>query len=320
MNKAITSKSGKIVFKELNSPNLLSRCVVLDQKAFGLNYDDNLVLSGAIKNPNPHGILGIEAAGVVEFASRDCVRGFKTGDRVCYATYHPGAFVLKRAVHENYLIPIPSYLSFEASATLLKGLLAYTLLGKVFIIPSNAFIVLSGASGAVGSIVTQLASAAGLKVIALTSNDAKIDFIKSNGAFAVLNYKKQKVLSEVMKITSNIGADFFFDCLGKDVESFAFEILKVRGFFVQFGAITGEALGLNLLAQKQHSIISSRVLLANFISDYNNFVNTSIAYFKSIQAGIIRPHIQTFGFESAGEALREIKNATTWGQKVFLIK
>ncbi len=209
MNKAIILKANKLEYSNFSMPKLQPHSIMIEQKAFGINHDDLAVISGVIKNANRYGILGVEASGVVTQVSSDCTLGFAEGDRVCYATPSAGAFIQYRSVLEDFLVPIPSYINFELGATLLKGLLAYTLLGKVFTIQKNAVILLSGASGGVGSILLELATKAGMVVIALTSNDEKKNYLKSKGAFEVINYKKQKIEEEILTITHGIGVDFF---------------------------------------------------------------------------------------------------------------
>jgi NADPH2:quinone reductase len=319
MNNALTTSGGKIVIKNFSQPVLKSQSVIIEHKAFGMNYDDLRVIEGKISNPNPYSIFGVEASGIVVESSSDSIKKFKVGDRVCYATYGAGAFVKYRCVNENYIVPIPKYCTFEEGATLLKGLLAYTLLGKVFVMKPPATLIISGASGAVGSLLTQISAKVGFKTIALTSNDAKKNHILSNGADAVINYKKDDVPSAVKSLTEGKGADFFFDCLGQEVENFAFQSLKTRGFFISYGAITGEGAKLNIANQRAKSITTTKVSVENFIEDYGNFLTTSIAYFKSIQAGVVRPQVNTFAFDNAEQAFRDLKNAVVSGQKVLTL-
>jgi NADPH2:quinone reductase len=319
MNRAIITEGRGVLYKDFPDPKLQPRSVIIEQKALGLNYDDIKVLDGSVQNPNKYGIFGIEASGIVVASSRDGIKNFQIGDRVCYATYNPGAFVKYRSVHENYLMPVPKYCEIEDGATLLKGLISYTLLGKVFVMKPPASIILSGASGGVGSIITQIATKAGFKLIALTSSDAKKDFIRSNGAKHIINYKKESVVDAVREITRGEGADFFFDCLGRDAERFAFQALKTRGFFLSFGVITGEPTRLTLEAQREKSITTTRISMSNFITDYTNLVTTSLAYFKSIQAKVIQPKISNYNFKDAEKAFREIKNGTSVGQKVLVL-
>lgn len=315
-NRGITGKG----MEEFEYPRFEGKNhVILKQRSFGINYDDLNVKNGTIRNPNPYNILGIEACGVVEEVSSNCERGFKRGDIVSYATYKPGAFVEYRSINENYLIPVPSYISFNIACTILKGLMAYTLLGKIFVLEKGSTIILTGASGAIGSIVSQLASKGKMKVIALTSTEEKKTYLESNGALLSINYKKQNVTDEVMKFTNGKGADCLFDCLGRDSEPFAFEALKSRGFFIQYGTITGVSAGLSLERMKSKSIVSTRVVMGNFVTNYNDFISCAFAYEKSIQSGIIVPKVSAYKFGDFERAFSDIKLGKTIGQKVLSI-
>jgi NADPH2:quinone reductase len=319
MNKAITVKANKLEYSNFSMPKLQPHSVMIEQKAFGINHDDIEVISGLIQNSNKYGILGVEASGIVTQVSSDCTLGFAEGDRVCYATTTPGAFIKYRSVLEECLIPLPKYISFEFGATILKGILAYTLLGKVFTIQKNAVILVSGASGGVGSILIELASKAGMVVIALTSNDDKKGYLKSKGAFEAINYKKQKVNEEILALTHGMGVDFFFDCLGKEVEDFAFDVIKSKGFFISFGTITGEPTKISFANQREKSITTSRVVIDNFIRNRNDLIQTSIAYFKSIQGNFIQPNLNVYNFLDASATFKQIAKKTPTGQKLFLV-
>jgi NADPH2:quinone reductase len=325
MNKAIITNGNKLSFKNLQKPSftglaLQTNNILVKQQAFGLNYDDIKVKNGFITNPNTHGILGIEAAGVIEAISPVCKRGFKVGDRVCYATFRPGAFVEHRIVNENYLMIMPRYASFEMGATLLKGLAAYSLFSKVFIIPKDSVIVITGISGGIGTILSQIAFKAGLKIIGITRSEEKRSYIKSNGADLIINYKSEDVAKKVMDFTKGKGADFFFDCVGKESESFAFDSLKTTGFFISFGNITGEYSKINLSTQKQKSITTTRFLLSNYLTSHDDFITMSIAYLKSIQVGIVSPKITTYDFSEASEVLSKMEKGILKGQQVLLLQ
>ena len=72
-------------------------------------------------------------------------------------------------------------------------------------------VVISGAAGAVGSHVGQIAKNNGLKVIGIAGSDVKCDWlIKELGFDHVINYKKQNVSSELKKLADK-GIDCYFD-------------------------------------------------------------------------------------------------------------
>ncbi len=71
-------------------------------------------------------------------------------------------------------------------------------------------IVVTGAAGAVGSVVVQMAKADGLNVIALAGSDDKCQWLKNDlGADHVINYKKDDVAAKI-SAGSPQGIDLFF--------------------------------------------------------------------------------------------------------------
>jgi NADPH:quinone reductase len=317
-NKAITFEDGKLKYLNLAAPKLQPKNVIISNKCLGVNYNDYNAIQGSdFIKINKHNILGFEGSGVIESVDKGCTKGYKVGDRVCYISFPGGAFMSKKSVPETNIFPLPRFASFEVGATLLKSLMAYTLLGKVFSIKKNATIILTGASGGVGSFFCQIAKKAGLNVIGLTRFDDKISYIKSNGAVEAFNYNSYNVVEAINHITNGAKADFFFDCLGADVQNFAFDVLKDRGFFISFGNITGMPQKINLQTQYAKSITVSSVSLNNFINTYENLTSSSLAIFKSIQFKILKPRITSYSFNDGSKAFLDLKNGSKVGQKIL---
>jgi len=78
-------------------------------------------------------------------------------------------------------------------------------------------IFVSAAAGAVGSTVTQIAKAKGMKVIGSAGGADKCAWVKELGADAVIDYKAGKVLPQLMtalKEMGETGIDVYFDNVG----------------------------------------------------------------------------------------------------------
>ena len=77
-------------------------------------------------------------------------------------------------------------------------------------------IIVTGAAGAVGSIVGQLAKINGCKVIAFAGSDDKVDWCKKDLGFDhVFNYKKVNFSEAISKVASE-GVEMFYDNVGGD--------------------------------------------------------------------------------------------------------
>ncbi|QXP62132.1 NADP-dependent oxidoreductase [Polaribacter sp. HaHaR_3_91] len=97
----------------------------------------------------------------------------------------------------------------------MTGLTAYLGLNEIGKPKAGETVVVSGAAGAVGSVVGQIAKILGLNVIGIAGTDEKIDMLKSKFGFdAGINYNTNKdINAEIKKLAPN-GVDIYFDNVG----------------------------------------------------------------------------------------------------------
>jgi len=97
----------------------------------------------------------------------------------------------------------------------MTGLTAYLGLNEIGKPKAGETIVVSGAAGAVGSVVGQVAKILGLHVIGIAGTDEKIDMLKSKFGFdAGINYNScTDINAEIKKLAPN-GVDIYFDNVG----------------------------------------------------------------------------------------------------------
>ena len=99
-------------------------------------------------------------------------------------------------------------------------------------------VVVSGAAGAVGSIVGQIAKIKGCKVIGFAGNDEKVEWLKTLGFDHVYNYKKKEV-PDALKEAAPEGVDCYFDNVGGFMSIHVLEHMRHRGRVAVCGAISG---------------------------------------------------------------------------------
>ncbi|KAJ1944125.1 hypothetical protein FBU59_002690 [Linderina macrospora] len=87
-------------------------------------------------------------------------------------------------------------------------------------------LLVSAASGAVGQIVVQLAKARGLRVVGVAGSDEKVEYVKSLGADAVINYKTCGDFYTAIKEAAPEGVDVYFDNVGGEILDAALLNLK----------------------------------------------------------------------------------------------
>lgn len=152
-------------------------------------------------------IIGWDACGIVEKVGSQ-VSLFSPGDRVYYAGSfkRSGSNSEYQLVDERIVGNAPKSLTdAQAAAMPLTSLTAYEALFEQLSLSQDktsnegkTILIINGAGG-VGSVATQLASNAGLTVIATASRPESINWVKSHGATDVVNHRKNLV-NEVHKL------------------------------------------------------------------------------------------------------------------------
>lgn len=199
----ITDPNSLIEF-ELPTPVAQEHDLLIKVNAISVNPVDIGVRKngrGILKQPK---VIGWDAVGIVKDIGKQ-VSLFKPGDRVFYAGsfIRPGSNSEYQLVDERIVGMAPKKLSDAKAAALpLTSLTAWeALFEQLEIDPTDAnnsqkTILIINGSGGVGSIATQLASWAHLKVIASASRPETIAWVKKHGAQMTVNHRKNLV-SEV---------------------------------------------------------------------------------------------------------------------------
>ena len=166
----------------------------------GLNYKDALILKngGKLVKEFPH-IPGIDFAGTVAESKNN---SFKTGDAVILTGWRVGeifygGYSQYAKVNSDFLVKKPNSLTTKQSMIL--GTAGFTALMCSFAIKAREELLLgekvnevivSGASGGVGSIAVMVLNKLGYNVTAVTSKTDNIEYLKSIGAKKIINTKE----------------------------------------------------------------------------------------------------------------------------------
>lgn len=157
-----------------------------------LNYKDALSATGnkGITRHYPH-TPGIDAAGIVEHSTSSF---FKPGDKVVVTGYDlgmncSGGYGQYIRVPASWIVPQPLGLDFRACMTIgTAGLTAAIGLYKMEALglnPTDGPIVVTGASGGVGSLALSLLNKAGYETIAITGKEDAHSYLKFLGAHRI---------------------------------------------------------------------------------------------------------------------------------------
>jgi len=119
----------------------------------------------------------------------------------------------------------------------MTGLTAYFGLLDIGKVKAGDFVVVSGAAGATGSIVVQIAKLKGAKVLALAGSDDKVAWLKELGCDEALNYKNANFAADFKAATADL-IDVFFDNVGGEILDLALGQAKQGARFVMCGGIS----------------------------------------------------------------------------------
>jgi NADPH:quinone reductase-like Zn-dependent oxidoreductase len=168
-------------------------------------------------------ILGCEVAGTVETGSGNLAPG---DDVYGYLGTHSGGYAEYAAAPASELVRKPKQVDFDTAASVPVGALtAWQGIFDLGKLASGQRILITGASGAVGSMAVQLAKVKGAHVIGLASGKNE-EFVRKLGADEFVDYRKAKFENEVRDL------DVVFDTVGGETQERAFQTLKRGGFLV----------------------------------------------------------------------------------------
>jgi NADPH-dependent curcumin reductase CurA len=148
----------------------------------------------------------------------------------------------------------------------LTGLTAYFGLLDVGKVKAGDFVVVSGAAGATGSVVGQIAKLKGATVLGLAGTDDKCAWLVNELGFdSALNYKDADFQKKFRAATKNL-IDVFFDNVGGDILDMALARAKPHSRFIMCGGISQYNAGSAQKGPKNYlMIVSMRIRMEGFI-------------------------------------------------------
>ncbi len=131
------------------------------------------------------------------------------------------------------VLPIPTMLNVMGST----GITAYYGLIELGKPKSGETVLVSGAAGATGSVVVQIAKLKGCNVIGIAGGKEKCDWLKDIGVDDVIDYKNSDVHKELPKIVEN-GVDIYFDNVGGKILETVLELININARVLLCGGIS----------------------------------------------------------------------------------
>lgn len=168
--------------------------VTIDVEYSTLNYKDGLAITGSSPVVRKFPMVpGIDLAGVVSDSSH---ADYKAGDRVVLNGWgvgetHWGGLAQKARLNGDWLVHLPE--AFSARQAMAIGTAGYTAalcvdaLVNHGVKPDQGEVLVTGATGGVGSFAVTLLSKAGFEVVAATGKASEEEYLKGLGATSIID-------------------------------------------------------------------------------------------------------------------------------------
>jgi NADPH-dependent curcumin reductase CurA len=268
-------------------------------------------------------IMTGETVGVVVESNS---KKFNVGDKLCV---HMGwQSYTKCKDSEISLIRIPETnlpLSLFLGTLGMPGRTAYYGFNRVGKPRENDTVVVSAASGAVGSVVGQLAKMQGCKVIGVAGGPEKTSYVKNTLGFDECIYYKNEDISRLLKEYWSTGIDIYFENVGGELSRHVSQNLNkgarvpICGFISKYNStdIMSEETPFhvfgNLNPKPEHRFFVVREWM-------NEFEKTTHILMKHVEDGSIK-YRETIvnGLENAPSALNDVLSGKNFGKQLIKI-
>lgn len=239
------------IIKEKRISELPENEVLIKVQYSGLNYKDALSASGnkGITKRYPH-TPGIDAAGVVEHSPSTM---FKPGDEVLVTGYDlgmntSGGFAGYIRVPAAWVVKLPKELS--ADEAMILGTSGFTAASAIYefihhgVEPNSGEILITGATGAVGSIAIAMLAKAGYEVVAASGKPQAEEWLMQLGAKRIIS--REDVDDQTGKPMLSGRWIAVLDTVGGNTLSTAIRSTKERGIVTNCGMITSNKIDVSV--------------------------------------------------------------------------
>ncbi len=251
----IENKNGKTIptYTDISEDNLPDGEIIIDVTHSALNYSDAATMYntwGTVED-FPH-VPGIDFIGTISQSSN---LDYKVGQRFMHTSYGVGydrwgGLAEKAVSNGDWLVPVPDHISNVQAMGLgtvgLTAMLAIEALERNGVKPEDGKILVTGATGGVGSLSVQLLAKLAYIVVASTGKIQKASaYLKKLGASQIIDrHLFDDIKGKPLEKETYAG---FIDPIGGNTFTRAVKQLKYEGVGVSTGLVSGTDLDLSIL-------------------------------------------------------------------------
>ncbi|GAA4847193.1 zinc-binding dehydrogenase [Saccharopolyspora rosea] len=265
--------------------------------------------------PEPPYVPGGTVAGEVVSVGEGVDPGWLGRHVVTRTSDGYGGHAERAVADEAALVPVPAGVGLrEAAALLDDGSTALGLVDNAPVAPGE-WVLVEAAGGGVGSVLVQLASSAGARVIGAARGERKLAQVAELGAEQVVDYTEPDWAEKVRAIIGG-GPDLVFDGVGGEIGRAAFEVTARGGRFSVHGASSGTATEVDPAEARRRGV---EVLpLSQLYGLQHGVEKRAERVLAAVAAGALRPLIgQTFPLDRAAQAHAAMESRSVVGKTLL---
>ncbi len=190
-------------------------------------------------------------------------------------------------------------------------------------------VVVSGASGAVGQVVVQIAKIKGCKVVGIAGSDEKTSYLKETlGVDEIINYKKHPSAIEIQNELSKLcpeGIDIYYDNVGGYITDAIFELINLNARIIICGQISQYSGGLDnpeMGPRFLHKMLYKRATIQGVLArDYNHRMNEMLTEMTPWVQNKSLKYKETIidGFDNLPKALNMLFHGKNMGKLIVKV-
>jgi len=306
----------QLVRDEVEAPEPKPGGVVVASEAVGLAFPDVLQVRGEyqVKPPLPF-VPGSETAGTVVAVGEGVDEGL-VGRRVVALG---GGLSEQVALPASSVFEVPEGLaSTKAAAIPMNYCTTWFALHDRARLQAGETLLVTGASGGVGSAAIQLGRAVGARVIAVAGGAEKVAACEALGADSVIDHREvDDLVEEVRSLTDGRGVDVAYDPVGGDVFQQVRRCMAWDGRLLVIGFVAGiPELATNHVLLKNYSVVGVH-WGASLARAPESLGRQVASVFALAEVGAVDPLLHPpYAFDDAPQALQDIYDRRVVGKVV----
>lgn len=308
----------RLVLQDVQDPAPGEGQVLIKVAVASVTFVETQVRAGRGPNPNHRPELpmvpGNGVGGVVTEIGAG-VDPALLGARVVSTTGGTGGYAELAAVSAAEPIVVPEEVELRDAVALLADGRTAVALTRAAAPAAGEWVLVEAAGGGVGSLLVQLAHAAGARVVAAAGGQRKLDRARELGAVATVDYREPGWEKRVLEETG--GVHLVFDGVGGAIGRAALDAVRDGGRFCVHGLSSGE---MTVVGDEEATARNLTVIgLGAAIMGAGDLRALSSAALAEAAAGRLRPTIgQILPLDQAAEAHAAIEARATLGKTLLI--